>query len=201
MPRKKKKAGAAPPRAPAASQPAAAASEATPLLLARQSPILEHHNEDGHDDIDIDVDDDGPPVVSWTTPYAAGAGASSSSVSACYEEERRYARRTLVVRHLFSSLLARVWDFAIVLLLTVVGPRASFALIASYGITVNVTVACLSPPVGKLIDRSDRLRAVVGVTAAQNACTVLSGGCFLLLLYAGIGARMRVCVRAGVRAR
>ncbi len=161
------------------------AGESTPLLQQQPQPpqepprppsLLPTHPEEDEDGYD-EEEEDGPVVhqISFSRQ----------------ERARQYCSRTLVTRHLFSSLLARVWDFAIVLLLTVVGPQASFALIASYGIAVNVTVALFSPPVGKWIDESDRLRSVVVVTAMQNACTVLSGGCFLLLLYAGFGVWAR----------
>lgn len=208
MARKKKKGGSAgvgagggsakppPPPPPPSQLPLAIAvrpapprvSEATPLLLQQRPPTpLRPHPEEAANGGHAHEDEDGPTLL-VATPQGAQA-------SLTYHEERRYCRRTLVGRHLASSLLARVWDFAIVLLLTVVGPQASFALIASYGICVNLTVAALSPPVGKLIDGADRLRAVFAVTALQNVCTVVSGGCFLLLLYAGVGACRAVRAR------
>ena len=72
-------------------------------------------------------------------------------------------------------------------LLTVVGPRDSFHLIATFGISVNVMVALLSPAVGAYIDRSNRLTAVVLVTVLQNMCVVVCAFSFILLLATGWG--------------
>ena len=67
------------------------------------------------------------------------------------------------------------------------GPKDSFTLIASYGITVNLVVAVFSPTLGALIDKTNRLSAVIIVTVAQNVCVIACAVCFLLLLYTGIG--------------
>lgn len=92
-------------------------------------------------------------------------------------------RKVILWRHLGCALLQRAWDFAVILLLTVVGPPDSFYLIASYGITVTLTVALLSPSAGAMIDRANRLRAVVLVTTAQNTCVLGCCACFVVLLW------------------
>lgn len=91
-------------------------------------------------------------------------------------------RKIILLRHLGCAILQRAWDFAVIILLTAMGPPNSFYLIASYGITVNLTVALLSPSAGAMIDRANRLRAVVLVTTAQNACVLGCCACFAVLL-------------------
>ena len=81
-----------------------------------------------------------------------------------------------------AALAQRMWKFAIVLLLSVIGPSDSFTLIAAYGITLNLIVAFLSPPFGVAMDKNDRLYAMVRVTIMQNICVIVCGVMLMYLL-------------------
>ena len=54
-------------------------------------------------------------------------------------------------------------------------------------ITINLTIALMSPSLGARMDRTNRLTAMVLVTMTQNLCTVLCAASFLYLLYTGRG--------------
>ena len=108
---------------------------------------------------------------------------SASTTRSAAPSHRADCRKVIIWRHLGCALLQRAFDFAVILLLTVIGPPDSFHLIATYGITVNLTVALLSPSAGAMIDRANRLRAVVFVTVAQNLCVVGCCACFVVLLW------------------
>lgn len=125
---------------------------------------------------------------------------------------RLRCRRVILIRHVLAALAERMFEFAIMVLLTVVrkipfwspptkkaahritasflwqvGPGDSFGLIAAYGITINLMVALFSPGLGAKLDRADRLKSVTVVTVVQNVCTATCAAILLLLLYTGIG--------------
>ena len=124
-------------------------------------------------------------------PTASLDAPTSDTILPTPSNHRADCRKVILWRHLGCALLQRAWDFAVILLLTVVGPPDSFHLIATYGITVNLTVALLSPSAGAMIDRANRLRAVIFVTAAQNMCVVGCCACFVVLLWGHLPTNSR----------
>jgi iron-regulated transporter 1 len=121
---------------------------------------------------------------------------SSTSTMPMYDQNRTLYRNLILSRHLGSALLQRMWEFSVIMLLTVIGPSNSFHLIATYGITVNLTIALFSPSIGSYIDEANRLRAVVLVTSMQNTCVVGCCICFIIVLWGHIatGWALSLCV-------
>ena len=105
---------------------------------------------------------------------------SSTSINKVQPWVLSQAKSLLLFRHFMAALAQRMWKFAIVLLLSVIGPSDSFTLIAAYGITLNLIVGFLSPPLGVAMDKNDRLYAMVRVTIMQNICVIVCG---LMLIY------------------
>lgn len=75
------------------------------------------------------------PLVSDQPSYD-GSAAHHHEAKMPPAVQRRYCRRTLLTRHLFAALTQRMWDFAVVMLLTVVGSK-EYRRLVDTGCTVS----------------------------------------------------------------
>eukprot|EP00611_Tribonema_gayanum_P020687 TRINITY_DN3826_c0_g1_i1.p2 TRINITY_DN3826_c0_g1~~TRINITY_DN3826_c0_g1_i1.p2 ORF type:complete len:270 (-),score=79.88 TRINITY_DN3826_c0_g1_i1:1346-2155(-) len=93
--------------------------------------------------------------------------------------QKQLHRGLLYAPHALCSWSERMWEYSVVVYLTIVHP--GIALVSSYGLTICLTATLLSGPLGSWLDGTPRLQALRTVSVVRNAAIAACALCMCAL--------------------